>query len=150
MAKDIFKTRFSLSGFVALFFFALPYIMLWFPAKRILLDLDSCPKWLKCVYVFSFVALFLTIVLVKNESASIFYRKSRLMCIAYILLGVSYLLWVYFFLNSSNNIIQIFARMSGCGFLLVFSLDRKNWLAFSLSIVFLILEIVVSILAIGL
>ena len=147
MAKDIFKTRFSFHGFLAALLFLLPYLFVWFPARRIFLEFSAGPEWLLLLYVVVALTLFLTLILVRNEAVAPFSRKSRLMCIAYILLGKYYILWIYSFISKANPMVFIFARIAGSGFFIFFSLDRKNWLAFSCSIFLLVLGLTVFILA---
>ena len=147
MANDIFKTKFSLNGLVAALLVFAPYIFIWLPAKRIFFALSAGPGWLLVIYMFTALALTLTLSLVRNISAPPFSRKSRLISIAYIFLGIYYIFIVYFFIKKPVPYIFLMARIAVSGFFIFFSLDRKNWISLSFSILFFILGLSISAIA---
>lgn len=143
MANDSFKTKFSFHGLLIVFLYYIPYLCIWLPARKLFSDLSYCPRWLLIVYIFASIALSATLILVKNLGASPFFRKSRHMSISFILLGIYYILWIYFLLGKSTNLILALARVIGSGFLLFYSIDRKNWI--SVAIASLVMVLVISI-----
>lgn len=147
MAKDSFKTKFSLHGFVIVLLYYVPYLCIWLPAKKVFSALSSCPKWLLILYIFNALALSVTLILVKNTNALPFFRKSRHMSISFILLGIYYILWIYFLIGKSSAILLAMIRIIGSLFYLFYSLDRRNWISVSFSGLFMVLGIAISTIA---
>lgn len=145
MKNNAFKTKFSTLGFIASILYFIPYLFIWLPANRFLIGQAIIPKWLFVIYIANAFAIFITLLFIVNTDAIPFTRKSRCMSIAFILLGIYYILWVYFFWRKPSAIIFGLARLVGSGFLVFINIDRRNWISLVFSILFMIIGITISI-----
>ena len=145
MKNNAFKTKFSTLGFIASILYFIPYLFIWLPSHRSLIGHTVIPKWLFVIYIASAFALFITLLFVENINVLPFTRKSRCMSIAFILLGIYYILWVYFFWGKSTVLVFGLARLVGSGFFVFINIDRRNWLSLVFSILFMIIGITISI-----
>ncbi len=148
MSKCVLNTKFSKYGLFAVVLVFFPYLIAWFPRKNFLLqEMYLTPRWLFALYIISAIALSATLILIDNNSALSFSRHSRMISLAFILLGIYYILWVYYLIGKSSFVTLFFFKLLSSGAFLCFSFDRKNWVSFGFSLVFMALGIVLSAMA---
>lgn len=148
MEKDIIKTKFSKRGLSSVIAVFLPYIFSFFPTKYSAFEeLSYSPKWLLVLHCFITIFMVLTMILIRNMHADPYTRNSRTVSIAAIILGIYYILWVYFYIGRANVWSYLCIKILGAAHLMVFSYDRRNWISFSLASLFLISSLSLTIFA---
>lgn len=146
MSKDIIRTKFSRTGFAASVAVFLPYLFLFVPTRYSVFDeLASNPKWLVVLHGFLSLFLVLTLILIKNMGAEPYSGKSRTISIASIMLGVYYILWIYFYLLRANVWIYLCIKLLGATYFIAFSYDRKNWVSMALSITYFLTSLSITV-----
>lgn len=129
------KTKFSLKGLLALLFAAFPSLVFHSPLFNLSNDLFSI------IVIMSLMFLLFSIVLVRNYKEPEVNRKSKIYSLASIFYGMYFLLMVLYGIRKAGVITAIVAHGFGFLFLIFFSIDRKNWLSMSASILTMILFI---------
>ena len=146
--KESIKTKFSKEGLLVCVLVFLPYAFSFIPTRyNLFAEYRSLPKWLLILNSFIVLFMVLTQVLVRNLQAHPLSSKSRIFSFANVILGVYYILWVYFYRGDATVGIYMAIKILASLYLIIFSFDRRNWVAFSLSLAYLVLSIATSSLA---
>lgn len=137
------KTRFSLNGLLVFLFAMFPSLI--FNAKVLHLSRDIFSLF--CVMSLFF--LFFSIVLVRNYKEPAVDSKSKMFSLSAVFYGLYFLLMVLFGIHKAGPVTAVVAHLFMFLYLVFFSIDRRNWLSVSASLLSMILFIIRESLILG-
>lgn len=144
----VIKTKFSKEGLFSVLLFFIPCLFAFFPSMHpIREELSLSSNALVILYFLSLAAVVLTFVLIENISALPFSKENRGVSLAFVFLGIYYILWVYSFIGRANSLILLSIKVFGSAYLVSIAFDRKNWVALAAVVIHFALGISMTIIS---
>ncbi len=139
MEKCSIKTRFSKYGLGAVLLSFLPQAAGLFPFKE-KLGVHSVPRVIVILYaLFATITIF-TLLFLENSKAKPYERRSTVLNLAHIVLALYYLLYIEIFVFKSAAIALCASIFSNL-YIILFSVDRKNYPSIAFSAVFMVIQV---------
>ncbi len=130
------KTKFSSKGLLALILAVFPSLVFHYPLFNLSRDI------LSIIAIMSLMYLVCSMAFVRNYKEPELNNKSRIFSLSCIFYGLYFLLMVLYGIKRAGVITAIVAHGFAFLFLIFFSIDRRNWLSLSASILSMAIFIV--------